>query len=176
MLLAPFCIIGIWAFAKFVLKNEKKLVVGILIVAVLVPYFLFQTNLVYEVAKTDSWSIPLSGYRMDPMRLYGQYGYIDPFSVRSAEWVSGNVPYKYNLYGDNGLFTSLTAYGVIYRGYIYPLSNTSIISPGQYVWLSYISINFDPTPSNSSFNAVLAGTDVVYSNGGSNVYYQPEYR
>ena len=66
-----------WAASKFVLKHEKTIVVSLLVVAVLVPYFLFQTNFVYQVAGTDSWSIPLSGYRMDPVRLYGDYGYID---------------------------------------------------------------------------------------------------
>lgn len=176
MLLAPFCIIGIWAFAKFALRNEKKIIVSLLVVAVLVPYFLFQTNLVYEVAKTDSWSVPLSEYRMNPLRLYGDYGYIDSFSVRGADWVSANVPYKYALYGDNGLFTALTAYGVVYRGYVTPITNATVMSPSQYAYLSYISINYDSITWNGSMNAVLAGTDVIYSNGGSNIYYQPEYR
>jgi len=96
MILAPFCIIGMWAFSqllfKFKFKNENKIIVSLLIVAVLVPYFLFQTNFVYEVAKTESWSIPLSEYRMNPIQLYGYYGFIDTFSVYGAQWVSSNVP------------------------------------------------------------------------------------
>ena len=115
MILAPFCIIGMWAFSqvfcKSVFKHEKTIVVSLLIVAVLVPYFLFQTNLVYEVAKTESWSISLSGYRMNPIQLYGFFGFIDSYSAHGAQWVSANVPYRYNIAGDNGLYTSLTAYG-----------------------------------------------------------------
>ncbi len=176
MMLAPFCILGIWAFAKFVLKNERKIVVALLVVAVLVPYFLFQTSLVYEVAQTDSWSVPLSEYRMNPLRLYGDLGYIDSFSVRGAEWVSANIPYRYTLYADNSLYTALTAYGVIYRGYVTALSNATIVSPGQFIYLSYISLNYDVSMQNGSMDGVFAGTDVVYSNGGSNILYQPEYR
>ncbi|MCW3995069.1 MAG: DUF2206 domain-containing protein [Candidatus Bathyarchaeota archaeon] len=173
MFLAPFCIIGIWAFAKYVLKNDKKLVVSFLVVVVLIPYFLFQTNFVYEVAKSDSWSVSLSGYRMNPMRLYGDDGYIDSYSVYGAQWVSNNVPYQWNIAGDNGLFTSLTAYGLIYRGYITGLDNTTILRPGQYVYLSYISICYEPLSSNGSLPRVLNQTNVIYSNGGSEVLCTP---
>ena len=131
MLLAPFCIVGMWTLVQFVFKHEKKIVVALLVVAVLVPYFLFQTNFVFEVAKTESWSIPLSGYRMNPMQLYGSYGYIDSYSVYGAEWVYNNVPYQYNLLGDNGLYTALTAYGLIYRGYVGPVTNSSLLKPGR---------------------------------------------
>jgi uncharacterized membrane protein len=119
MILAPFCVVGMWTFALFlsksVFKHEKRILVSLLVIAVLVPYFLFQTNLVYEVTKTDSWSVPLSGYRMNPLLLYGSYGFIDTYSVYGARWVSENVPYENNIAADNGLFTSLTAYGVVYR-------------------------------------------------------------
>lgn len=112
MLLAPFCIIGMWASSKFILRHERTMVVSLLIVAIVVPYFLFQTNFAYEVTKSESWSVPLSGYRMDPLTLYGVYGYIDSYSVYGAQWVSGNVPYQYNIIGDNGFYTALTAYGL----------------------------------------------------------------
>ena len=177
MILAPFCVIGMWAFSqvfcKFVFKHEKKIIVSLLIVAVLVPYFLFQTNLVYEVAKTESWSIPLSEYRMNPIQLYGFYGFIDTYSVYGAQWVSNNVPYQYNIAADNGLYTSLTAYGVVYRGYVTALDNNTILHPGEFVYLSYISVEYEKLSSNGTIPQVLNQTDVVYSNGGSEVYYNP---
>jgi uncharacterized membrane protein len=177
MILAPFCVVGMWAFAqlfsKFVFKHEKKIIVTLLVVAVLVPYFLFQTNVVYEVAKTESWSIPLSEYRMNPIQLYGYYGFIDTYSVHGAQWVSGNVPYKYNIAADNGLFTSLTAYGGVYRGYVTALSNGTALHPGEFVYLSYISVEYEKLSSNGTLPQMLSQTDVVYSNGGSEVYYTP---
>jgi uncharacterized membrane protein len=173
MMLAPFCIVGIWAFSQLIFKHEKKILVSLLVVAVLVPYFLFQTNFAYEVDKTESWSIPLSGYRMSPLRLYGDYGYIDSYSVYGAQWVSKNVPYQYNIAADNGLFTALTAYGLVYRGYVTEIRNDTILLPGEFAYLSYISINFEKLTSNGTLPTVLNQTDVIYSNGGSEIYYKP---
>ena len=178
MILAPFCIVGMWAFSqvfsKLVFKHEKTIIVSLLIVAVLVPYFLFQTNLVYEVAKTESWSIPLSEYRMDPVQLYGLYGFIDANSVYGAQWVSAHVPYQYNIAADNGLFTSLTAYGVVYRGYVTGIDNSTVLHPGEFVYLSYISIEYEKLTSNGTLPKLLNQTDVIYSNGGSEIYYVPK--
>lgn len=177
MILAPFCIVGMWAFSqvfcKYVFKHEKTIVVSLLVVAVLVPYFLFQTNLVYEVAQTESWSIPLSEYRMNPIQLYGYYGFIDPYSVAGAQWVSAHVPYKYNIAADNGLYTSLTAYGVIYRNYIVGIDNTTVLRHGEFAYLSYISIEYENMYSNGTIPHLLNQTDVIYSNGGSQINYIP---
>ena len=170
MFLAPFCIIGIWASCQFVFKRERKLLVALLIVVVLVPYFMFQTNLVYEVTKADSWSIPLSEYRMDPLRLYGQFGTIDSYSVYGARWVSNYVPYQNNLYADNGLYTALTGYGLVYPGYALGFTNTTVLLPGQFLYLSYISNFENMTTGNNSYAGVFNQTDLVYSNGGSEIY------
>lgn len=169
MFLAPFCIIGILAFAKYVQKHENKLFVSLLIVIVLVPYFLFQTNFVYEVAGADSWSMPLSGYRMDPLRLYGEDGYIDSYSVYGAQWLSRNVQLQWNVVADSGLFTSLTAYGLVYRGYVSGINNYTVLTSGQFVYLSYISITYEELMWNGSLPRLVNQTDVVYCNGGSEV-------
>jgi uncharacterized membrane protein len=171
IVLAPFCIIGMWSLVHLIFKLEKKVVVSLLIVAILVPYFLFQTNFVYEVAGTDSWSIPLSGYRMDPVRLYGEYGYIDPYSVYGAQWLSTSVPYQNNTIGDNGLYSSLTAYGLVYRGYVTGLSNYTVIHSGEYAYLSYITVNYEQASYNNTILPVFNQANVIYSNGGSEVYY-----
>jgi uncharacterized membrane protein len=173
ILLAPFCIIGMWTSVQFIFKHEKTILVSLLIVAVVVPYFLFQTNFAYEVAKTESWSIPLSGYRMDPLQLYGNYGYIDSYSVYGADWVSSNVPYQNNIVADNGLYTALTAYGLVYRGYVGDLTNDTVIHPGEFLYLSYITVNYENLTWNGTISTVLNQTDLIYSNGGSEVYCGP---
>jgi len=177
MVLAPFCIIGMWSFVKLILRHEKTIVVALLVVAVLVPYFLFQTNFVYAVAHTDSWSIPLSQNTMSPIRLYGDYGYIDTYSMYGAQWVQNNVPQVNNtLIADNAVYTALTAYGLYYRGYVIGLSTTTIVNPGQYAYLSYESVNYqqDPTVYNNTLPAVFNQTDLIYSNSGSEVFYGPQ--
>jgi uncharacterized membrane protein len=173
MFLAPFCIIGIWASVQLIFKHEKKLLVSLLVVAVLVPYFLFQTNFVYEVAKTDSWSVSLSGYRMTPLRLHGDDGYIESYSVYGSLWVSNHVPYQQGVVADNGFYTSLTAYGLVYRGYVTGLTNETVLNPGEYVYLSYVSINCDTKAGNEILRPVLNQTDVIYSNGGSEIRLSP---
>jgi uncharacterized membrane protein len=174
MFLAPFCIIGIWTSAQFVFKYEKIVLGLLLIVAVLVPYFLFQTNFVYEVAKTESWSIPLSGYRMNPLQLYYDYGYINSQNVYCAQWVSNNFPYQNStLVADTALDTSLIAYGLIYPGYIENLTNTAVVYPGEFVCLSYLSVNYEKLTWNGTLSPILNQTDLVYSNGGSEVYEDP---
>ena len=175
MFLAPFCVIGMWTSVQFVFKHEKKILFSLLIVAIIVPYFLFQTNFVYEVAKTESWSIPLSGYRMNPLQLYVDYGYIDTHSVYCAEWISNNVPYQnnYTLIADYGLDTALTGYGLIYPGYVGALTNNSFVSPGEFVGLSYVSVNYEKLVWNGTLSPVLNQTDLIYTNGGSEVYEAP---
>jgi hypothetical protein len=159
--------------AHYLSKRRKQVVFVALVLGVLVPYFLFQTNFVYEVTGATSWSVPLSGYRMDPTQLYGNYGYIDTWSVDGALWVSHNVPYEYNLAADNAIYTALPAYGLIYRGYMTPLSNTTYLRSGEFIFLSYVTINFEHQTSNGTFPRVLNQTSIVYSNGGSEVYYRP---
>ncbi len=177
MVLAPFCIIGMWSLAKLIRKREKTVIVALLVVAILVPYFLFQTNFVYAVAHTDSWSIPLSQNTMSPLRLYGDYGFIDSYSMHGAQWVQNNVPLVNNtLIGDNGLYTALTAYGLYYRGYVIGLSPDTVVYPGQYAYLSYISLYYQQAPSvsNNTLPAIFNQTDLIYSNSGSAVFYGPQ--
>jgi hypothetical protein len=162
-----------WLLAKTLSKHRTGVVVSAIIVILLVPYFLFQTNFAYEVTGSQSWSVPLSGYRMDPIQLYGFYGYIDGYSVYGARWISADVPYQYNIFADNALFTSLTAYGLVYRGYVGELTNTTTFKGGEFAFLSYISINYEPETSNGTLPRLLNQTDVVYSNGNSEVYYIP---
>ena len=173
MILAPFCVVGMWKTAEFLAKRRRQMIFTVLAVGVLVSYFLFQTNFVYEVAGSESWSIPLSGYRMDPRQLYGSFGLIETYSVHGATWVSRYVPFEYNLVADNGLYTALTAYGLVYRGYMTPLSNETNLEQGQFAYLSYISVNYEPQTSNGTIPRVLNQTSIVYSNGGSEVYYKP---
>ncbi len=176
--LAPLCVIG----AKFILsifsKKEQKLAVCILMLLVLVPYFLFQTNFVYEVTDNDSWSIPLSGYRMDPLRLYGQYGYADDYSSYSAQWLVKNANFTNNyLYSDKRTQNNiLTIHGLLYGNYTIPLTNTTTFAGNSYVYLSSLNVLYDLFPyyanvwNSSQLNYNFTDINLIYCNGGSSVY------
>ena len=93
--LAPMVVIGAVLIAKFLSAkfSSKRLLftIGTVLLSVLlIAYFLFQTNFVYEVAKSESWSLPLSAYRMSSMRLYAGYYYIEgedlSGAIRTGSW------------------------------------------------------------------------------------------
>jgi hypothetical protein len=74
-----FCAVGMWKGREYLAKRRRQVLLRCLCGACLF-IFLFQTNFIYEVAGTESWSIPLSGYRMDPTQLYGSFGFLEAYS------------------------------------------------------------------------------------------------
>ncbi|MHC3128451.1 MAG: DUF2206 domain-containing protein [Candidatus Bathyarchaeota archaeon] len=176
-LLAPLCIIGASVIVSFMSKRKKEFAVCALLLFVLVPYFLFQTNFVYEVTGTDSWSIPLSGYRMDARRLYGQYGYTDVYSVYGAHWLSENVDVKNSqLYADKRTATNvLTIHANIFGGK-QSLSNVTIVADNGVIYLSSLNVVYDVVVfgrlswNTSDLSFIFDDLNLVYTNGGSEVY------
>jgi len=178
--LAPLCIIGAEFIVELVFKREKEVAVSVLLVIVLVPYFLFQTGFMYEVTGSDSWSIPLSGYRMNALRLYGQYGFTDSYSVYGARWLSNNVDVENSvLYADERTCINvLTIYGVIYSDYVNKLSNATTVAHNGVVYLGTLNVVEGAIPfgrlswNSSELSSVFGDLDVVYANGGSEIYKQ----
>ncbi len=170
MFLAPFCIVGMWTSIQLVFKREKKMLFALLIVVILVPYFLFQTNFVYEVAKTESWSVALSGYRMGPLMLYEHFKVVDSDSVYCSQWIFDNVPYQKGVFVDQGLISALTGYGLVWPGYMWELTNYTFVAPGQFVGLSSLSVNNEKAVWNGTLVPILNQTDLIYSNGVNQVF------
>lgn len=176
--LSPLLVLGMKFFGKILLKKEHVLLTLLILVSVLVPYFLFQTNFVYEVTGSDSWSVPLSGYRMDNYRLYYKIGYTDEYSVSGARWVSENVDYVTNeMYADESTQTNvLMLHGLIHTSYVHSLMNTTVLAENGYVYLSSINVRDDIIPTGSvvwnsselSFN--FNDLNKIYSNPYSEVY------
>lgn len=176
--LAPFCVMGAEFVFRLLSKRKKEFAVCALMLIVLVPYFLFQTEFVFEVTKSDSWSIPLSGYRMTALRLYGHYGYTDAYSVYGAQWLSRNVDVKNSeLYADGSARDSvLTIYGLIYVGNVNALSNTTLVTANGVVYLSTLNV-FDRVIlsgqlswNTSKLSSIFDDLSMVYTNGGSEIY------
>jgi uncharacterized membrane protein len=176
--LAPFCVIGAEFVVRLLSKREKEFAVCALMLVVLVPYFLFQTELVFEVAGVESGSLPLSKYRINALELYGHFGYTDAYSVFGAQWLSRNVDVeKSGLYADaSTIYSVLTIYGMIYEGNVNALSNTTLVAANGAVYLSTLNIVDGVIPfgqlswNTSKLSSIFDDLNMVYTNGGSDIY------
>ena len=172
--LAPLCVMGVHALLK-VTKHERKHLVSILMILVLVPYFLFQTGFVYEFTLQESWSIPLSKNNMSPWRLQGQIGYIDTYSLFGAQWLSRNVDFRISeVHSDSpSRFSVLPMYSLKYG--TKELNNVTTVASGGVVYLSSLNVADGIIVELLTWNftglaPVLDPLSLVYNNGRSAIY------
>ena len=181
------------------IEQKKKSYFFILTLIILIPFFLFQTGLVYEVTGDPvPSSITLSKNKMED-----SYGLIHERDVFSAAWISryGDVGSKWTFTDRASLDLVLNSYSKIDRSMLVLLSNSigkfiaegtyireentfSLDSNVTYVYLSQFNIaegiiTWD-FGSNLHFNIsqipILNGTvgfiDKIYSNGGGEIGYR----
>lgn len=176
--LAPLCILGAETLFKFTYKRRIQTLTVILTLVILTSYFLFESGFVFEITKSDSWSIGLSKYRMDPFRLYAQLGFVDEQSVFGAQWLSKRINVdNTKVFSDSiSRDTVLLSYGLLPSGYIEVLANTTQASINGVVYLSGLNtigrvIVGDQFVWNSSeFSSSFNEMNKVYSNGISEIY------
>jgi len=174
--LAPLCILGTEFLTKLLFRSNRQSIASTLLLLVLVPYFLFQTGFVYELTGTQSWA-PLSLHRMDNYRLYFWSGYVDDKSVYGVRWISKNVNYEYNrIYADlSSIRNLLRTYGLIGDRYVSYLSNTTILSQGELVYLNSLNSIYNIVVTeqyNCSTGELrfLKTMDRIYTNSGAEIY------
>lgn len=175
--LAPFLILGCRTLIQLIARKRLQLYVTVLALLVITPYFMFQTGFVYEVTGSDVWSVPLSGYRMDYVRLY-RLGYVDDASVFGAEWLSNSVNLKnVKVYADSiSRYKVLSSYGRIYEGNIRVISNVTRMENVTILYLSRLNVDFGIvagsyyTWNTSDLAFLFEDLNKVYSNGGSEVF------
>jgi uncharacterized membrane protein len=175
--LAPFCVLGGEFIVGLFSRREREFFVSALLLVVLVPYFLFQTNFVYEVVGGDSWSIPLSGYRMSALRLYGHYGFTDAYSVFGARWLSETVDVDDSVFysDDASRLCVLIAYGLIVLGK-YSLNNVTVVAGNGVVYLSTLNVVYGVVPSGqlswntSELSFIFDDLSLIYNNEQCVVY------
>jgi uncharacterized membrane protein len=182
-LLAPLCVLGAEFLVKplahtRLFKKRTEIIALALLVIILVPYFLFQTGFVYEISKSQSYSLSLSGNRMGPVFLYEQFGYASDRDVSGALWLWERANTENSeIYADAISANSvLTSYGMVYRPDIEILSNVTALSGNAIVYLSEVNtangiIIGSQTWNTTSLANVFSLTDSVYSNGGCQIYY-----
>lgn len=176
--LAPLCVVGAEFLVGLVFKQKGKLWISIVLVIVLTPYFLFQTEFVYEATGSDSWSVPLSKHRMDAYKLRGLLGYVDERDVFSAQWISKNVDIQNTqLYaGLSSRNNVLFSYGMVSAEDVIVLSNVTSVTENGTIYLNRLNVvegiilGNKPYVWNKTDFSFIEDLNRIYSNGGSEIY------
>lgn len=180
IVLAPLCILGGKKVFEFLSKHVRlrdARISSLLILAVLVAFFLFNSGFVYEVTKDESWSFPLSMYRIDSVRVHETI--VENQEISGATWLSGSVKgSSYLIYADaTSMMHVLEPYGLIDTKNLSMLSNTTTsLYNGSFIYLRWTNLNenlameysFDWNLSDISM--FLESQNQVYSNGNCTIY------
>ena len=176
LILAPLCLLGGEVVFKLALRMDSRKSAALITLFVLVPSFLFQSGFLYEVTGSVSWSVALSGYRLDRLDYYNQF--TNGPEVHGAMWVSTHAD-KTNtrIYtDDNGLSGALSSYGLVAPENLVELDNmASRIDPGSFIYLRLVNVIYGKMGLASSWNTsdiapFLKSQNMVYSNGGCDIY------
>lgn len=182
IVLAPLCFLGSEEIVTNLHKLrfttfQRKFSALFLTLVVLVPFFLFQTGFIYEVAKVECWFIPLSKYRMLPPDvswaiLYGTETY-------GARWLSEYTNTGSAIYSDQVAKEHvLTSYGLIEYGRFHLLANTTTnLEAGSFIYLRRLNTLYGimvggniPQWNITDLQPLLDIQNIVYSNGDCNIY------
>jgi len=172
--LAGLSVIGAEFIANLAFKQQhsQKLVASILLLSVLVPYFLFQSGLMYEVTGSQSYSLPLSKYRMSQWFLRSKFGYFDGSEVFGALWLSKNVDTgSSTVYSDAApSWNILNDYGMSRFANI--ISNVTVFSENSVIYLDKVNVVENAIDYLWNTTDILPTIDFnkVYSNGECEIY------
>jgi uncharacterized membrane protein len=189
MVLSPLFVLGsdlmittLSGLRKTISKIKIQRISNYFMVTVLIALFLFQSGFIYEVAKTPSYSVSLSGYRIDKYTLYYGLGYTNAYDVAGAKWLVSTANYKQTpLYADiNSIYGPLLSYGLISDNVTTELLNTTQhFAPQSLVYLDWVNV-VDNVAAGSSYNwnitditSALNTQNQVYTNGGCAIYSSP---
>ena len=176
--LAPMCILGGIAILGSLSRKRisQRAATSIVLLAVLIPYFFFQTGFLYEVVKDETWALPLSSYRFNRVKL-AQMGVFSGDEVRGAFWLSNYKDPALYVYADS-LCGELLFYQSVSR-VISPFSGTRML-PSGYVYLRahnlyYCTVFDGDLPLNiTQLDPSLNETSQVYSSGLCQIYKIPD--
>jgi len=175
--LAPLFAIRCLGLFRFVAKlvgvaAERKTEIGslVLMIIILSSYFLFQTSFVYQVTGDESWSLPLSQYRLGS-RLYSDFWYVTDAQVSGSKWLTQNTEIQ-NLfvYADSSVINNLVGYGGIPPDHLNALYDISAPKYGEFVYLGelstvYNSVIYNYRTGNASELLGPKQLSTIYNNG-----------
>lgn len=196
--LAPFCVVGGVTFFRMldhvVKKSWTDQIVrsSLKLLSVFFAIFLlFNSGWVYEVTKDHPGSVPLSQNWIkeygDAKTKIGFYGGYDPEqNIISITWLSKMANKEdIKIYAGKTHPTQIVGYAMIPLNCVRELDNVSKIDHGAYVYLGYLNVvegivegwgtEFFKEPfyyDTTEIISILNTTNKIYSNGGSEVYYE----
>lgn len=174
--LAPFCIVGGIDVLHFLSRKrvKEKYVLAVVVLAVLVPFFLFQTGFVYEVSREESFSLPLSAYRFGSLKL-SNMGVLEESEVSGAIWLSQHGDLNRQVDADLTSGAIFTYASMSTRA----LTLGVPVESGSYIYLRQYNIDegivYSGYGSVGAFNATqiipsLNETSMIYSSGSCEIY------
>ena len=174
-LLAPFAVVGGLKVLERIPRLKSKYFFVILMFLIFVPFFLFQTGFVYEVAGVQNDVLTLNMHRWNDLKFYDVVA--DSREVAGAAWLPEHLNVsQITIYADAESNGVLTAYGLVEGGQIPLLTNVTYFSgSNQFIFLRPVNVIDGITEGVSDFNSssllpVLVNQDRIYSNGGCEVY------
>jgi uncharacterized membrane protein len=170
-------------FFRFFSKKKTTFLSLIFMILLLGAYFLFQTGIVYEITGSQSYSLPLSRYRLGS-QLFTQFNYATGSEVSSAEWLTQNAnDTTLFVYADSSSKAVLVSYGSLYLGRLGDLTNSTLPASGEFIYLGELNVVYgkvqgapytyasSPIFWDTSEVSALRGLDLVYSNGYCQTYF-----
>jgi len=185
MVLAPVFTLGGKTIFEFVPKRKVQTMALNLLLIILIPVFFFQTGFVYEISGDDSFSVPLSMYRMNHVILYSVI--VDEQEVTGAEWLKTHMNVSDNPTSADYIsaYHVLTSYGMMTTKNLLILSNITKISDlGTHIYLRRVNIERNTmiyvsgergySWNTSEISSILANLSVVYANDACQIYMKQE--
>jgi uncharacterized membrane protein len=160
-----------------VLENESvgiSKVAAVLCLFIIVSFFLFNSGFIYELANDQSYSLPLSSYRMNYDNLH-QYIVLTQ-EVVGIRWISGVKSSETVIYSDTlSQLHLIEPYGLIDTKNCNIYLNTTFPAQGSFIYLNSVNLNlkiietsdYSWEPTDNQLNDYSS----VYSNGDCSIYY-----
>lgn len=180
IILAPLFVIGSLNFQQRFIniftryKNDKTYFALINIFIIIL--FLFQSGFVYEITNEDSYSIPLSKYRMG-IRPYLDGSMITEYDAYGAEWLSNNIAISNKtIYSDLMSSRPLTSISLIYGETINQMTNITIVTSDGVIFLGWANLHMGKIVSNgiiyntTDISPIYLDLNKIYTSGGCEIY------
>lgn len=178
--LAPLFVIGGLEISQLIRRKVRIEIGTALILCILIPFFLFQTGFVYQVAGDVNYSVPLNKDNMGLIPYVSQ-SVVSLYDVAGAKWVLKNVNYANTSVGSDLVSSrALNSYGMIYSNTIDKFSNTTIVKLGEIIFLGWINSvkgtiadAYGGEYNTTAAMNILYPQNIVYSSGGCIIYKNP---
>jgi len=172
ILLAPLFALGVKFSVQNIFGSSRKPIYVVFMTALLVPFFLFQTGLVYEVAHDPFPTTPSLSIHRRGDTPYTRAGFVHESDVYSAKWLSKNVNITPgHTYSDSvSEYLVLRSYGMIPYVYIIILYNATVLPPDSYVYLrTYSGSLIMGGGTRATITNSGSPSNTLYSNGNCSI-------